>query len=524
MIGGRIEVKASFTVDAEGVVIGLASVFGTPDLSGDIVHAGAFDGARGPIPMLSDHDQAQAIGVWEEVTETPKGLMVKGRILSSSVRRAREVKALIVAGGMTGLSIGYVARKSAPRRAGGRDLLKVDLLEVSIVAVPMHPDARITFSKNAKQEADMTKENDDDTKDVKAVDVGAEVKAALPDLVTAALAPLVARLDKVEAKGNRAPPVDPVKEVTAERKAFGTYLRLGTAAGETELKAMTLSSDPNGGYLAPPELSSEILRDLVEMSPIRAYADVRGTGAGSVIYPTRKPFGNATWDDELDEETETKTDNFMGSKEIVVKGMSTFADISNMLLQDAPSAEAELRAGITEDFSLKESVSFVKGDGQKQPEGFMVNKDIAVHHNGHATVLSADVLIKLLYSMPQTYRSAGAWAMNGTTLGILRTMKDGQNNYLWQPSYQAGQPETVLGRPVIEMLDMPDVTEDGQVGLCPIIYGDFKGYRILDRTSLSILVDPYSQATRKITRIHAGRRVGGRVIMPAKFKKLKMAV
>ncbi|WP_407816962.1 phage major capsid protein, partial [Staphylococcus aureus] len=70
--------------------------------------------------------------------------------------------------------------------------------------------------------------------------------------------------------------------------------------------------------------------------------------------------------------------------------------------------------------------------------------------NGHATNISADQLIGLMYSLPAAYRNNGSWLMNGTTLGKVRTIKDGQGNYLWQPSYQAGQPSTLLGRPVIE--------------------------------------------------------------------------
>ena len=134
-------------------------------------------------------------------------------------------------------------------------------------------------------------------------------------------------------------------------------------------------------------------------------------------------------------------------------------------------------------------------------------------------MLSADKLISFLYSITPTYRNAGAWVMNGTTLGLVRQLKDTTNNYLWQPSLQAGQPETLLGRPIVEVIDMPDVA----AAATPIIYGDFSGYRILDRLAMSILVDPYSQATFKRTRFHAGRRVGGKVIMPAKFKKLLMS-
>ncbi|PTX01828.1 phage major capsid protein [Pararhodobacter aggregans] len=334
-------------------------------------------------------------------------------------------------------------------------------------------------------------------------------------------APLIARLDKLETKLNRLNPgegeTEKKAEATAERKAFAAYLRLGDAIPETDRKALNQSSDPQGGYLAPAELSSEVIRDLVEFSPIRSVASVRGTGAPSTIYPTRGDLTNARWVGEA--QGRTGSDITFGQKEVAVKELATFVDISNRLLADAPQAEAEVRAALAEDFGKKEATAFVWGEGALEPEGFMRNAEIQHTLNGHATNLSADQLITLLYALPATYRNRGAWAMNGTTLGVIRKLKDGQGNFLWQPSYQAGQPETILGRPVVEMVDMPDVAADA----FPIIYGDWQAYRILDRIGLDVLVDPYTQRTNGLTRIHANRRVGGGVLQAARFRKLKMA-
>lgn len=512
----RLELKAAWTATEEGELIGLASVFGTRDRGGDVVKRGAFKSARPPIPMLASHDQTDVVGVWDALEETAEGLKVKGRLLVKEVARAREVLALIKEGAMTGLSIGYVTRKAA-RTQGGRDLVDVELLEVSVVAVPMHPGARITDAKSQKGNDMDPEELENKLKEIetKSRNVAAELIAAA---VAEATKPLTDRLAAVEAKSNRAKTGGNGEEPSEERKNFRAYLQRGNLA--EECKALTLSNDPSGGYLAPPEMSAEVLRDIVELSPIRSLASVRGTNAPSVIYGTRKPLGNATWDDELDDETETTTTDIFGTLEVPIKGMSTYIDVSNMLLQDAAEVETEVRVGLAEDFEKKETVAFCNGNGVTMPQGFMVAPGIAEFKNGHATNLSADALIKMLYSITPTYRRAGAWAMNGTTLGIARTLKDGQGNYLWQQSYQAGQPETLLGRPVVEIIDMPDLAADA----FPIIYADFSGYRIVDRLALSMLVDPYSQATRKMTRYHAGRRVGGRVIMPAKFKKLKMAV
>ena len=325
------------------------------------------------------------------------------------------------------------------------------------------------------------------------------------------------RLAELETKANR-PGGDKPTEPTEERKSFATYLRRGDAAGPDELKALTVSNDEQGGYLAPAEMSTEFIKDLVEYSPVRSVASVRNIASPSVKYPKRTGITNAQWEGEA-EEAEESTVTF-GQLEVPARKLMTFVDISNELLADSGgTAETEVRLALAEDFGKKEGSAFVNGSGVKEPEGFMTNADIAHTVNGHATNLNADKLIDLMYAMPAMYRNRGTWGMNGTTLGAVRKLKDGQGNYLWQPSFQAGQPETVLGRPVVEMVDMPDIGD----GAFPIIYGDFSAYRIVDRLAMSILVNPYLLATKGLTRIHAPRRVGGRVLQAARFRKLKTA-
>lgn len=349
-----------------------------------------------------------------------------------------------------------------------------------------------------------------------------EAKGASPE-TDDDLKKLIDRLDKLEAKANRPggsdKSDDPTEEAKAEHKAFGTYLRHGQQAPAEELKALTVSNDEQGGYLAPAEMSTEFIRDLVEYSPVRSVASVRNIVSPSIKYPKRTGITNAQWEGE-GEDSEESTVTF-GQLEVPVRKLMTFVDISNELLADSGgTAEQEVRLALAEDFGKKESTAFVTGDGVKQPEGLMTHPDIANTVNGHATILAADPLITLLYALPAMYRNSGSWMMNGTSLATVRKMKDGQGNYLWQPSYQAGQPETILGRPVIEAVDMPDIAS----GAFPILYGDFSAYRIVDRLAMSILVNPYLLATKGLTRIHATRRTGGRVLQAARFRKLKMAV
>lgn len=130
-------------------ISGYASVFGRRDKGGDTVLPGAYGAslkrlaARGErVRMLWQHDPAQPIGIWDEVHEDAHGLHVSGRLLPD-VSRAREAKALLEAGAVDGLSIGYRTLRAEPVAGGGRRLVELDLWEVSLVTFPMQAEARI---------------------------------------------------------------------------------------------------------------------------------------------------------------------------------------------------------------------------------------------------------------------------------------------------------------------------------------------------------------------------------------------
>lgn len=144
----RLFIETKIFADEAGAIEGLAWPFGTPDRIGDVIEKGAFAGATLPLPMLFGHDLNDPIGAWTEATEAPDGLRLKGRLLVDDVARAREVHALVRSGAVRGLSIGFLTRKSAPRK-GGRTISALDLLECSLVSVPMHPGARVTSAKSA---------------------------------------------------------------------------------------------------------------------------------------------------------------------------------------------------------------------------------------------------------------------------------------------------------------------------------------------------------------------------------------
>lgn len=534
-----IEVKLAGGDDV-GTISGYASRFGgAPDSYGDTVAPGAFAqslaehkaAATTPL-MLWHHDMSAPIGVWSEIREDAEGLAVKGRLILET-ERGREAHALLRAGAINGLSIGFRTRDASRRSGGGRVLENVELLEISLVSLPAASRARIDSVKSAAIPKGRSKVEDEDLKPANAGASEFETRAAaleeavsgFDDRMTALEAEAKAArqsAERIEGKLRRpgaAPEAaDPAK---LEAKAFGGFLRHGREAlPADEVKTLRVSEDTAGGYLAPEQFTAQVIKGIVEFSPMRQAARVGSTAAGSVLLPKRTGQPTAAWVDELEDRAATESN--YGQLEIHVHEAACYVDVSQRLLEDAAvNIEAEIASDLAEEFGRLEGVAFVKGDGLKKPIGFMQNASIAETANGHAADLSADALITLLYGMKSAYRNRGAWMMNGATLATVRKLKDGQNNYLWQPSYQAGQPETILGRPVIEAVDMDDIAADA----FPIAFGDFAtAYRIYDRVALSVMRDPYSQATKGVIRFHARRRVGGDVVQPEALAKLKMAV
>ncbi|MCV6587124.1 MAG: HK97 family phage prohead protease [Marinibacterium sp.] len=140
------------------VIEGYASLFGQTDQGGDVVEKGAYARSLakgGGVKMLWQHDPAQPIGVWDELREDARGLWVKGRLLDS-VARGREAAALIAAGAIDGLSIGYRTVTAAKTDSGARVLTELELWEVSLVTFPMLPTARVAAKGDTPEASHLT--------------------------------------------------------------------------------------------------------------------------------------------------------------------------------------------------------------------------------------------------------------------------------------------------------------------------------------------------------------------------------
>jgi HK97 family phage major capsid protein len=288
--------------------------------------------------------------------------------------------------------------------------------------------------------------------------------------------------------------------------------------GEMERKALALGDDTLGGFLAPPEYANEIIKGIQLISPVRQYATVRPTVRRSVMYPVRSGVFAATWIGETATRSET-TGLTYSMEEIPTYECYAEVIVSNQDLEDSAfDLAADIRDNAAEQFAKAEGLAFVSGDGVKKPEGFMTNSNISSDLCAGAGALDAPSIVKFVYNLKSGYAQNAVLMMNRKTMGVVRGLVDGQQRFIWEPNYQAGTPQTVLGIPVVEVPDMDDV---GSTKF-PIAIGNFRrGYYIVDRIDMQVqrLNEKYAEQGQVAFLFR--KRVGGQVVLPEAIRKLK---
>ena len=312
-----------------------------------------------------------------------------------------------------------------------------------------------------------------------------------------------------------------------------SYLRKGLESG-VELKALAGTTDSAGGYAVPEEIDSEIGRLLTAISPIRAIANVVRVGTSGyrkLVTAGGTPSG---WVSETAGRPETGTPSFIEVAPPFGELYANPAASQAMLDDTAFDVEAWLASEIATEFARAEGSAFVSGNGVNRPKGFLSNPTstqgdgsrpfgtLQVLTTGTAGGFPAnhpgDKLIDLVQTLRPPYRQGAAFVMNSATASIIRKFKTSTGGFLWQPSLVAGQPDTLLGYPVVEAEDMPDVGPDS----LSVAFGNFRvGYLIAERTETQILRDPYTN--KPFVHFYATRRVGGQVANSEAIKLLKFA-
>lgn len=354
-----------------------------------------------------------------------------------------------------------------------------------------------------------------------------ELKAALDelnrsygaavDMNKADIATILERMDAIEL-GNQRIRTD---AITPARAAFSAYLRHGRDGIDDDLRAnLVVSDDTAGGYItAPDTFMTEIVKNLVEFSPIRQFATVTTISTSGVKLPRQTTRPAAYWVEEVEDRTETNL--AYGQLSIPMHEAATFVDVSQQLLEDAAvNVEAEVGSELAIAFAKLEADAHLTGDGVKKPKGILSDDSVTDVATGTAATITADSLIDLYHAVPSMYAKRGTWLANRNTLASIRKLKSGDGAYLWQDSLQASTPPTLLGRPIVEDPDMPEIG----AGLRPLMFGDISNYRIFDRVNLSLLRDPYTQAGNGLVRIRARRRTGGAVVRGEAIRTLKCVV
>jgi HK97 family phage major capsid protein len=283
--------------------------------------------------------------------------------------------------------------------------------------------------------------------------------------------------------------------------------------------ALQVGTDSEGGFLVPDEFEATLIEALEDENIIRQLANVVTTSSGDKKIPVVASKGTADWTDE--EAPMHESDNAFGLVTIGAHKLTTMLKISEELLNDSVF---DLASYIAKEFARRigrtEEDAFVIGNGTGKPTGFLNatgGADIGVTA-ASATAITMDEVIDLFYSLKAPYRRNSIFLMNDTTVKAIRKLKDGTGNYLWQPSVQAGQPDTILNRPVKTSSSVPTIASDTKT----IAFGDFSYFWIADRQGRSFqrLNELYA-ATGQVG-FRATQRVDGKLTLAEAIKVLKM--
>ena len=327
-------------------------------------------------------------------------------------------------------------------------------------------------------------------------------------------------------------------EARDHARAFNQFFRRGTEEGLRELEmkaALRTDSDPDGGYVVPDQMEQTIDRVLGSVSAMRSIASVMSVSAGSYKKLVNQGGAGAGWVGERQARPETATPTLA---ELSFPAMEIYANpaATQTLLDDARvDIAAWLAEEVSTAFAEAEGAAFISGDGVNQPRGLLSYDTVAnasqswgnigYTASGVAAALTdsshngVDALIDLIYSIKQGYRQNARFLMNKSLQATVRKLKSKTEElYLWQPPVQAGQPATLLGYPITDDDNMPDVA----AGAFPVAFGDFRrGYLIVDRFGVRVLRDPYTN--KPYVHFYTTKRVGGGVQNFEAIKLLKIA-
>lgn len=301
------------------------------------------------------------------------------------------------------------------------------------------------------------------------------------------------------------------------KKAFWNVMRTKNPKSEV-FNSLSIGDDTEGGYLVPDEFERTLIQTLEEENIFRKLAKVIQTSSGDKKIPVVVTKGTASWLDEGEEYEES--DSVFGQTSIGAYKLGTMIKVSDELLNDSIfNIESYISTEFARRIGAKEEEAFLVGDGVGKPTGIFNatgGAELGITA-GSATAITADEIIDLVYSLKAPYRKNAAFIMNDATVKAIRKLKDGQGQYLWQPSLTAGTPDTLLNRPVYTSAYAPIL----EAGAKTIAFGDFGYYWIADRQGRSFKRLNELFATSGQVGFLGSQRVDGKLILPEAIKVLQ---
>ncbi len=279
------------------------------------------------------------------------------------------------------------------------------------------------------------------------------------------------------------------------------------------MKTYSVDSDESGGFFVSPQLSTEIVKKVYEMSPIRQLASTITISTDSLDQNYDLGELESGWVGETEPRTSTGTDK-LKQQNIPVHEMWAMPDTTQKFLDDAAvNVEGWLTGKVADKFARDETHAFLRGNGVKKPSGILsfINGQSAFGDieqvPSAATVITGDDIIDLVYSLKEYYAPNATFLMRRTAKATFRKLKDAQGQYLWGPGLNGDLTPTLLGYPVREA---PELDLPGTPGKIPVIFGDIRaGYQIVDRIGIRTLRDPLTK--KGFVLFYTTKRVGGSV-------------
>ena len=300
------------------------------------------------------------------------------------------------------------------------------------------------------------------------------------------------------------------ESVNTELKNFDLQLRGDQKAIRTDILSL-------GGFAVPESFSNQVIRKLTEVSPMRTICTTATMPAKSESVPiVNSIVGGGFYGEGVEIPVDTQMSG--GNVRFIARRQGVVAVASNEEVQDASfDLVGEIQKQVIERFAKDEGVAALTGTDPYSFDGILTNSGVGFIKSGSNTGITFDSLIDLTGEIESFYTPI--YVFNSRTLAHIRRLKDGAQQYIWQQgNLGAGLPNSINGIPYVIMPDMPNVA----TGSFPVLYGDFRQYKIADRREMNVIVDINTFSVKGQIRYVFNKRVAGGVIRPEAFVKLKI--